>query len=102
MSDNKETLRVYFKINVFEKPNVLVLANCDVVENFDKTCPVLQMINIIKPIPLMKREYVIEEDQNRVRRVRVSGVKRNTEMDSYMSEMIRHICNTCEHNVKTR
>ncbi len=101
MSENKKTLRVYFKMKIFEKPDALVLANCDVLENFDKTCPVLKTINLIKPIPLMKLEYVIDDDPNCARRVRVSGIK-NSEMNYYTSQIMRYICSNCEHNVKTR
>lgn len=101
MSENKKNMRVYFKIKIFEKPDALVVANCNVFENFEQTCPVLKTLNLIKTIPLMKHEYVIDDDPDCARRVRINGIK-NTEMTFYALEIVRDICKHCDHNAKTR
>lgn len=101
MSENKTNMRVYFKIKIFEKPDSLVIANCNVFENFEQNCPVLKTINLIKQIPLMRHEYIIDDAPNCARRVIISGVK-NAEMNFYASEIMREVCKSCKYNAKSR
>ena len=101
MSENKTNMRVYFKIKIFEKPDSLVIANCNVFENFEQNCPVLKTLNLVKIIPLLKQEYIIDDDPSCARRVRINGIK-NTELNFYVSEIVRNICKHCKYNAKSR